>query len=351
MPKENASHDHSLSRQISIMEVRLLRTHLVGVRFPGLALYLERENMKVMVTGGQGFIGRYTVEELIKNGHSVIVLDRHQHIDFGSDRVEAMLGDIRDATAVTEAMAHSEGWIHLGGVLGTAETIFNPRPAAETNILGGLNVLEAASQYKLPGVNIAVGNYWMNNTYSITKNTVERFSEMFYRERGLQVTNLRALNAFGPRQSVAFPYGDSKVRKIMPAFVCRALSGTDIEVYGNGEQVMDMIYVADVAKALVKALEHTAANGRVDHVIQAGSGRPTTVNDIANAVINEVKIQTGVEVGLKHLPMRPGEPDNSVVLGDPSTMEVIGIKAEDVVSLEQGLIPTVRYFRDYLATR
>lgn len=305
--------------------------------------------MKVLVTGGQGFIGRYTVEELLARGHDVIVLDRHHHVDFGTPRVEHMLGDIRDATAVTEGMAHSQAWIHLGGVLGTAETIFNPRPAAETNILGGLNVLEAAAQYKLPGINIAVGNYWMNNTYSITKNTVERFSEMFYKERGLQVTNLRALNAFGPRQSVAAPYGDSKVRKIMPAFACRALTGTDIEVYGDGNQIMDMVYVADVAKALVSAMEHTAEHGRVNEVIQAGSGVPTTVNDIANAVIDEVERQTGTRVGIKHLPMRPGEPDNSIVLGNPETLRLVGVNPDELLSLEAGLVPTIKYFRQYLA--
>jgi UDP-glucose 4-epimerase len=306
--------------------------------------------MKVLVTGGQGFIGRYTVEELVSRGHEVIVLDRHNHVTFG-DGVEFMLGDIRDATAVTEAMAHSEGWIHLGGVLGTAETIFNPRPAAETNIVGGLNVLEAASQYKLPGVNIAVGNYWMNNTYSITKNTVERFAQMFRDERGLQVTNLRALNAFGPRQSVAAPYGDSKVRKIMPNFVCRALSGEDIEVYGDGEQIMDMIYVPDVAKCLVRALEYTASVGSVEHVLEAGSGRPTTVNEIAAAVIGEVHNQTGKLVGIKHAPMRPGEPLQSVVLGDPETLNIIGIQELELADLETGLVPTVKYFRDYLDQR
>lgn len=307
--------------------------------------------MKVLLTGGQGFIGRYTVENLLERGHEVIVLDRHHHVDFNSDKVENMLGDIRDATAVTEGMAHAEGWIHLGGVLGTAETIYNPRPAAETNILGGLNVLEAAAQYKVPGVNIAVGNYWMNNTYSITKNTVERFVEMFAKERGLQATTVRALNAFGPRQSVAAPFGDSKVRKIMPAFVCRALVGQDIEVYGDGEQIMDMIYVDDVAKTLVKSLEHTYDFGRISTTIEAGTGRPTTVNEIAQAVADEVEAQTGISVGIKHLPMRPGEPNNSIVLGHTESLEPLGVTAADLVTLEDGLAPTVEYFKEYLKAR
>lgn len=306
--------------------------------------------MKVLVTGAQGFIGRYTVEELVSRGHEVVALDRHQHVNF-PDGVEFMLGDIRDATAVTEAIAHSEGWIHLAGVLGTQETIANPSPAAETNILGGLNVLKAAAQYKVPGVNIAVGNYWMNNTYSITKNSVERFSEMFRNEFDVPVSNVRALNAFGPRQSVAAPFGDSKVRKIIPSFACRALSGLDIEVYGDGEQIMDMIYVGDVARSLVSALEYTASVGPLEETLSAGTGRTTTVNQIAQAVINEVRIQTGKEVGLTHLPMRPGEPENSVVLGYPETLLDVGILPSSLTTLEDGLIPTVKYFREYLAQR
>jgi UDP-glucose 4-epimerase len=109
-----------------------------------------------------------------------------------------VLGDIRDATSVTEAVSHADGVIHLAGVLGTQETIDNPRPAAETNILGGLNVLEAIAQYGVPAVNIAVGNHWMNNTYSITKSTVARFADMYNRYRGTRVSVVRALNAYGP---------------------------------------------------------------------------------------------------------------------------------------------------------
>ncbi len=308
--------------------------------------------MKVLLTGGEGFIGSWTKKALLDRGHTVLSLTNQKYADREQpDGVTVFLGDIRDEVTVTEAMAHSEGWIHLAGVLGTAETIFNPRPAARTNILGGLNVLEAAEQYKVPGVNIAVGNYWMNNTYSITKNTVERFSQMFRDERGLQVTNLRALNAYGPGQSVAAPYGDSKVRKIMPSFMCRALSGDPIEIYGDGSQVMDMIYVQDVADALVSALEYTAENGAIDHVLEAGSGVDTTVNDIANAVAETVSDLYGIDTEIRHLPMRHGEPENSIVLGNPDTMNLIGMGKDELLPLNQGLVLTARYFKKYLEGR
>ncbi len=172
--------------------------------------------MKVLVTGGQGFIGQYTVEELIRRGHTPVIFDTRD-LGFRPEGTEFVVGDIRDDTAVTEAFAHADAFIHLAGVLGTQETISNPRPAAKTNLLGGLNVLMAAKQYDVPGVNIAVGNHWMNNTYSITKNMIERFVAMFNKEHGTRINIVRPTNAFGPRQSSFPPYGSSKVEKITPA--------------------------------------------------------------------------------------------------------------------------------------
>jgi UDP-glucose 4-epimerase len=303
----------------------------------------------VLVTGGNGFIGRYVVEELQRRDYEVWVFDtRWRRQVEGSHLV---LGDIRDATSITEAVAHANGVIHLAGVLGTQETIKNPRPAAETNILGGLNVLEACAQYDVPLVNIAVGNYWMNNTYSITKNTVERFVEMFVRFRQSRMSVVRALNAFGPRQVAAAPYGPSKVRKIMPSFVCRALEGAPIEIYGDGTQIMDMIYVGDVATVLINALEKTAANGPMQLTVEAGTGRRTTVNDIAEAVVHEVESKTGTRSEIVHLPMRPGEDEKSVVIGDPSTLAAVDLDVENFLTLEEGVRLTVDYFAEYLAVQ
>jgi len=200
----------------------------------------------------------------------------------------------------------------------------------------------------VPMVNIAVGNYWMNNTYSITKNTVERFAEMFARFRGSRVSTVRALNAYGPRQVAAEPYGPSRVRKVMPSFICRALSGLPIEIYGDGDQIMDMIYVGDVAKILVSALEKTDRDG-ASGTFEAGTGRRTTVNDIAYMVVAEVARQDGHTTPVVHLPMRPGEDERSVVIGDPSTLEPLGIGP--LLSLEAGIEDTVRYFATYLDVR
>ena len=120
---------------------------------------------RVLVTGGAGFIGGYVVEELTAAGKTPVVYDyRRLHRKNSDVEAELFLGDIRDEVTVNQAMAHVDSWIHLAAVLGTQETITNPRPAALSNIQGGLNVLESADQFGLPGVYIGVGNHWMNNT-------------------------------------------------------------------------------------------------------------------------------------------------------------------------------------------
>lgn len=299
----------------------------------------------VLVTGGGGFIGSYAVEELLRRQYKVVVFDTRWREPIPG--AEVVLGDIRDATSVTEAIAHVDGVIHLAGVLGTQETIDNPRPAVETNVMGGLNVLEACAQYELPLVNIAVGNYWMNNTYSITKNTVERFVEMFNRFRETRFAVVRALNAYGPRQSAVAPWGPSKVRKVMPSFICRALSGQTIEVYGEGDQIMDMIFVGDVANILVGALEALDKGATLD-TLEAGTGRRTTIEQIARFVATEVEKVTHQRVIIDHLPMRPGEDAHSVVLGNPHTLHPLGMDGTEMVPLEEGVARTVEYFSEQL---
>lgn len=290
----------------------------------------------ILVTGGSGFIGSHIVRELLSKGYTPVIYDRH--IKTPPPGCELILGDVRDPVAVTEAVAHAEGVIHLAAVLGTQETIGNPRPAAETNVLGALNVFEAVAQYEVPAAYAAVGNHWMDNGYSISKTCAERFARMYNAERGTRIGIVRALNAYGPGQSVAKPYGYSKVRKIMPAFICRALSGHPIEVYGSGNQGMDMIHVRDVARIFVKAMEDGPHPG--GQVYEAGTGDAPAVKKIAQLVANEVG---GAEI--VHLPMRPGEPEHSVVVGDPDTLRPLFGEVPEFVSLEDGVRETVEWFR------
>ncbi|NRQ38326.1 NAD-dependent epimerase/dehydratase family protein [Nonomuraea sp. NN258] len=299
--------------------------------------------MKVGITGGNGFIGRYVCEELATRGHTPLVLD-HRTRPEPDLPWEVMRGDIRDATVMTELAAHSDAIIHLAAVLGTQETITNPRPAAETNLMGGLNFLEAVAQYDLPGVYICVGNHWMDNSYSISKTAVERFVRMFNAHRGTRVNNVRVVNAYGPRQQAAPPFAPGKVRKITPAVVCRALSGMPVELYGGGTQVSDMVWVGDVAKALVSALETAAGGVVLDHCVEVGPATSATIREVAELVIELCATRGYPRVPIADLPMRPGETPDTAVTADTETLRSVGMDPASLVSLEEGMAKTIDWF-------
>lgn len=313
--------------------------------------------MKVGVTGGAGFIGSHITDRLIDDGHEVMVLD-HSAPGFlrnlgGDAAIEFFHGDVRDATTVTEFAGHVDAMIHLAAVLGTQETISNPRPSAETNILGSLNVFEAAAQYDLPVVYAGVGNHWMRDqgagAYTITKTAVEDFTRMYKKFRGTNISVVRPVNAYGPRQSVAAPFGPSKVRKIIPSFACRALTGYPVEVYGDGTQVSDCVFVTDVARAFAETLYRTESVGALSDVIEVGPAESYEVNDVAALVISAAQSGgwvDGIASEIVHLPMRPGEVPNATVTADQHAIAAhLGIvPATDFTPLTEGIHETVRWY-------
>jgi UDP-glucose 4-epimerase len=314
--------------------------------------------MRVGLTGGAGFIGGHIIERLVARGHSVVVFDHRGRLDpqiframsrIDEEAVTKMLGDVRDETAVFELAAHVDGIVHLAAVLGTQETIQCPKPSAETNILGTLNVFEAANRYGLPVAYAGVGNHWMRDrgtgSYTISKSAAEDYARMFNAYRDGRIAIVRPVNAYGPRQSVAAPYGSSKVRKVLPALACRALTRTPIEVYGDGTQISDCIWVEDVARTFVTALEYAAVNGATKKPVECGPADSVDVNTIARMVADEASKHVGGEpVEITHLPMRPGEVPNAVVKADVGTLSQIGLDAKDFLSLEEGIARTVHYY-------
>jgi nucleoside-diphosphate-sugar epimerase len=291
--------------------------------------------MKILVTGGSGFIGNHVVDNLLKKNYKVVIFDRYKKEK--REDVEYFYGDIRDWESISEAIYKCDGVIHLAGILGTQETVKNPLPAVQTNILGSLNVFEACYQYNKKCVYIAVGNHWMNNPYSITKTTAERFALMYNKERGTKIAIVRGFNAYGPRQQV------KPVRKIIPNFILPALKNEDILIYGNGEQKMDMIYVEDLAEILVRALifEHNC----YDKIFEGGTGIAPIVNEIAEAIIE----LTNSKSKINHTEMRPGEDKDSVVKADINTLRPILAPVENYkfVSLEQGLKNTIEWYKEH----
>lgn len=286
----------------------------------------------ILVTGGSGFIGSYVVENLLEKGKDVAILDIKEPI-ISPTKTRFEKGSITDESLVNKWVYRCDGVIHLGGLLGTSETIEQAKLMSEINILGGLNVLDACRKFRKRAVIISTGNYWMNNCYAITKRAMAKFALMYNKEFGTEIAVVRGLNAYGPRQK-AVP-----IKKIMPNFVIPALENKPLILYGSGNQIADLIYVGDIAEILVRALllEH----GIYDSIFEAGMGKDITVKEIAELVIKLSHSSSEIQYAEK----RKGEELDAIVKANTKTLEPLEYSEFDMVSTEAGINLTIDWYQ------
>ncbi len=273
--------------------------------------------MRVLVTGGAGFIGQAVKVDLEHRGHVFVPFD-HGH-------------DVCDPADVVQMAVGCDAIINLAGVLGTAETVGAEQAAARVNILGALSVADAAKRIGVPMVQIGTGHKGQPNPYAITKACAEDLLLARAQWCGQDINVVRAFHAYGPGQKVCSPHGEAKVRKIVPSFVCRALTGMPLEVNGSGNQLIDLVHVAEVARILVDALDGPVWG----QVIEAGTGLATSVLSAAERIIDVC----GSSSTIVRVPMRDGEPVVSRVVAE---------RPASVKLWAYGLDETVRYYERML---
>ncbi|MFG2636849.1 NAD-dependent epimerase/dehydratase family protein [Streptomyces sp. NPDC048362] len=268
--------------------------------------------MKAVVTGGSGFLGSTIACRLIEEGHDVTVLDR---VPIGTKGLRSdarfVRGDVRDLELLAKTFQGAEEVYHLAGVLGTSELQETPQEAIDINIGGTVKVFEAAGTCGVPRVFYpGKPNVWLN-TYTITKAAAESFAQMANSSGPSRICSLRYYNAYGPGQALL------PIRKIVPAFAAQAIRGLPIQVYGDGEQIVDMVYSHDLADMTIRFTR----TERTDVIPDCGSGISVSVNEVATAV-NE---HFGNRAGINHLPMRPGEVPRTVLTADMTELrDVLG---------------------------
>jgi len=286
--------------------------------------------MKCVITGGSGFIGSYIAEELAREENEVYILDiRDPEIKLKKN-MHHIKGSTMDIDLLRDLFNNTEEVYDMAGIIGTSELIFNNREAVINNILGSINVLETAKGKKVKKIMYpSKPNVWLN-TYTITKQACEQFCQMFNSIHNMDITILKIFEAYGPRQKM------KNYRKVIPYFITQALKNEPLEVYGNGEQHIDLIYVNDLAKIIIQA---TRNNKKINKVLDCGSGNPITVNELAKKIIK----LTNSKSEILHVKMRLGEEPETRLKANTKDLN---IDTNKLTSLDDGLMETINYYKN-----
>lgn len=300
--------------------------------------------MRVLITGGAGFIGSHLAEHF-QGRAEVRILDnlRSGHREnLDGLKVEFIEGDICDRATVKRAMRDVDYVFHLAAMISVPESMFKPIECAEINVKGLLIVLEeaAAAGVKKLCFSTSAAIYGDNpvmpkhegmlpepkSPYAITKLDGEYYCGMFTATGKLQTACLRYFNVFGPRQDPKSAYAAA-----VPIFISKAVSGEDICIYGDGEQTRDFIYVKDIVAANVHM-----ATGEYTGVYNVAYGGKITINDL----VNKIKTLTGSQSNVKYLEERPGDVKHS--MASVEKLKTTGFVPTS--DFDQGLAATIEYF-------
>ena len=307
--------------------------------------------MHYLVTGGAGFIGSNIVDELVRRGHQVAVLDdlsagKESNLTDVRGKIDLRIGNITDLAAVQSACHGADYVIHLAARTSVPRSVQNPIETNHVNIDGTLNVLVAARDAKVRRVVFAASSSAYGETptlpktesmpadpispYGITKYVGELYAKVFGRVYGLENACVRYFNVFGPRQDPSSEYSG-----VLSRFMLAVIEGQSPVVYGDGEQSRDFTYIENIVDETLRACEAPGASGLV---FNGGTGARITLNQ----VLKMLEKITGKKIQAKYDPPRTGDIRDSQA--DISlAQKVLGHKP--LVHFEEGLQRTWQWYK------
>lgn len=279
--------------------------------------------MKILVTGSAGFIGRHLVRRLLSEGHEVIGFDVRARAlgttTFRGDIASFNFDEILDGVDVV---------FHLASLLGTAELFHRIVEAERVNVLGTLNLLEAMRRKNVNKIVFtSKPNIWKYNPYTITKDTCERYLEMYRHVYGFESIIVKPYNIYGPAEDLA------EYRKAVPYFVLAAVKGEPLEIFGDGEQTLDPIYVDDAIEALERC-----AKVAPKEIVEIGNSKPVKVVQLAEKVLE----LTNSPSKIVHIPMRRGEGQTGELCASGNMKHLLDFSPN--ISLDEGLRRTIKWY-------
>jgi UDP-glucose 4-epimerase len=300
--------------------------------------------MRLLVTGGCGFIGSNLVPMLLERGDDVRVLDSFAIA--GPERlpasVEVIEGDVREADALSAAADGAEAVIHLAAAGNVSDSVTDPLSNFEVNARGTLLTLQAAVDggvrrfvfASTGGALIGDAPPPVDETsvprpispYGASKLCGEGYCQAFRGSYGLETVALRFANVYGPRSDLK--------RGAATTFIKRALAGEPLTIYGDGAATRDFIYVDDLCRGILAGLDTTSAQG----VFHLASERETTISELARLVLEA----TGSDAPIEHVARRRGEVERNFAIAKLAA-ETLEWRAQ--MGLEDGLAATVDWFR------
>ncbi len=312
--------------------------------------------MRIVVTGGAGFIGSNLVDTLLSDGHAVTVVDNLSTGKFDNlmgvkdaakeNRFSFLHTDIRDDALLAAFKAkEQDAVIHLAAQPDVRISVKDPVFDADVNVLGTLNLLQMAADNGVSRfINTSSGGCIYgepdsipvaedaprrpDSPYGVSKLVAEEYIRYFERTRGLSCCTLALANIYGPRQN---PFGEAGVVAI---FIGRILAGEECTIFGDGGQTRDFVYVDDVVDAYRSAL--SKGEGEFMNI---GTGVQTSVNELYEGIADIMEW----EVAASYAPPREGELDH-IALDAARADRILGWKPR--VSLQDGLTRTVDWYRN-----